>query len=146
MQFTSYNTPLEPGNFYHIYNRGNNYQDTFLAPEDYPVFLNKWREFIHPVAKTFAYNLLPNHFHMLVQIREEATHVDLPSPEGRLAKSVTGEEEDRQYPVKKKHLRSQIQEAESQKLLRTSSSPMHVRRKTSTVFMAQFSTHPSSGS
>ena len=70
MQPLAYTTPLEPGNFYHIYNRGNNRQNVFRLAEDYQSFLNKWREFIFPVAKTFAYNLLPNHFHAIVQIRD----------------------------------------------------------------------------
>ena len=84
-QSPSYTTPLEHGKFYHIYNRGNNRQDVFKAIGDYQLFLNKWREFIYPVAKTFAYSLLPNHFHALVQIREKE---DL-AGEGRLAKSGT---------------------------------------------------------
>ncbi len=86
-----YTTPLEPGSFFHIYNRGNNFQDVFKATEDYTSFLYKWREFIHPVAKTFAYNLLPNHFHALVQIRDaalvKASPLDLASLPSGLAKS-----------------------------------------------------------
>jgi hypothetical protein len=73
-----YTTPLEPGNFYHIFNRGNNYQQVFFEPFDQNLFLLKWREFIHPVARTFAYNLLPNHFHALVQIREEPLRMVFP--------------------------------------------------------------------
>lgn len=73
-----YTAPLEPGNFYHIYNRGNNHQRVFVNSADYRLFLRKWLEFIQPVAKTFAYNLLPNHFHALVQIREEPHDLTTP--------------------------------------------------------------------
>ncbi len=31
----------------------------------------KYREYIDPVGETYAYCLLPNHFHFMVQIREE---------------------------------------------------------------------------
>ncbi len=90
MQPLSYTTPLLPGNFYHIYNRGNNRQDVFKAAGDYRLFLNKWREYIFPVAKTFAYNLLPNHFHAIVQIREFPLWLtDLASLPSGLAKSGT---------------------------------------------------------
>ena len=39
----TYTAPLLPGEYYHIYNRGNNYQDVFTAPENYTAFLKKWR-------------------------------------------------------------------------------------------------------
>ncbi len=60
---------LVPGHFYHLYNRGNNREDIFPAPENYHYFLQLWLKHIHPVAETFAYALLKNHFHALVFIR-----------------------------------------------------------------------------
>jgi REP element-mobilizing transposase RayT len=60
---------LLPGYFYHIYNRGNNKEDIFIEPENYTYFLLQWRKHIYPVAETFAYALLKNHFHCLVYIR-----------------------------------------------------------------------------
>lgn len=65
----SYTTPLIPGERYHIYNRGNNYQTVFCAASDYEVFLRKWQEFISPIAKTYCYHLLPNHFHTIIEVR-----------------------------------------------------------------------------
>lgn len=62
---------LHPGDYYHVYNRGNNYQQTFFCKADYDNFLFRWKKYIQPVAKTYAYCLLPNHFHALVQIRPE---------------------------------------------------------------------------
>lgn len=61
---------MEPDKFYHIYNRGNNSQRVFLAEDDYKSFLLRWKKYIEPVAETWAYNLLGNHFHAVIRIRE----------------------------------------------------------------------------
>ncbi len=33
-------------------------------------FLNQWAKYIEPVAGTYAYCLLPNHFHFLIKTHE----------------------------------------------------------------------------
>ena len=63
--------PLEPGKFYHIYNRGNNGENIFIAERNYAYFLNLYAKHIEPVAETFGYCLLRNHFHVLARIRPE---------------------------------------------------------------------------
>ena len=65
-------TPLQPGRFYHVFNRGVNGEDLFWEERNYRYFLEKYAHHVSPVAKTFAYALLPNHFHLLVQIRRTA--------------------------------------------------------------------------
>ncbi|RYZ52463.1 MAG: transposase [Chitinophagaceae bacterium] len=60
---------LVPGHYYHLYNRGNNREDIFPGPENYPYFLQLWLKHIHPIAETFVYALMKNHFHALVFIR-----------------------------------------------------------------------------
>lgn len=72
----AYTTPLEPGEFYHIFNSGNNRQTVFLTENDYALFLEKWDKYITPIAKTFAYNLLPNQFHAMIQIRDSPLDID----------------------------------------------------------------------
>jgi putative transposase len=62
---------LEPENFYHVYNRANGSEKVFLSEENYRFFLRKYSEHIMPVAQTFSYCLMPNHFHFLVQIKSE---------------------------------------------------------------------------
>lgn len=64
-------TYLQPGTFYHIYNRGNNKENIFLTDWDYQRFLDLWSKHIEPIAESYAYCLLPNHFHFLVRIRDE---------------------------------------------------------------------------
>ncbi len=64
--------PLQYGQYYHIYNRGNNREDLFREPRNYAYFLALYAKQIEPVAETLAYCLLGNHFHLLVRIKEEA--------------------------------------------------------------------------
>lgn len=60
---------LEPGKYYHIYNRGNNGQDIFLQSENYLFFLDRYDQYISPVCDTIAWVLMKNHFHVLVYIK-----------------------------------------------------------------------------
>jgi hypothetical protein len=59
------------GQFYHIYNRGNNAENIFVERRNYPYFLQLYAKHIMPVAQTYAYCILRNHFHFLVWIRTE---------------------------------------------------------------------------
>ena len=65
--------PLEPGQYYHIYNRGVNRTNIFLEERNYAYFMQLYAKHIAPVADTFAYCLLRNHFHLLVRIRSHQT-------------------------------------------------------------------------
>lgn len=60
------------GTFYHIYNRGINGEDLFKESRNYPFFLRRLAKYILPVAETYAYCLMKNHFHLLVRTREAA--------------------------------------------------------------------------
>ena len=63
---------LQPGRYYHIYNRGNNRENLFLEERNYRHFLKLYARYVAPVADTYAYCLLKNHFHLLVRIKEIA--------------------------------------------------------------------------
>lgn len=69
-------TPLESGKYYHIYNRGNNGENLFIAERNYAYFLNLYAKHIGPVAETFAYCLLRNHFHLLIRIKNDQKFPD----------------------------------------------------------------------
>lgn len=62
-------SPLIRGQYYHIYNRGNNRENLFLEERNYRHFLKLYAKYIFPIADTFAYCLLPNHFHLLARIK-----------------------------------------------------------------------------
>ena len=63
---------LKPDTSYHIFNHANGFENVFREPENYPFFLEKYRKYISPVAETYAYCLMPNHFHLVVRIRKQA--------------------------------------------------------------------------
>lgn len=63
---------LQYGEYYHIYNRGNNSETLFYSPENYSYFLELYAKYIVPIANTFAYCLMSNHFHFVVQIKTES--------------------------------------------------------------------------
>ncbi|KAA9332467.1 hypothetical protein F0P96_13430 [Hymenobacter busanensis] len=63
---------LQPEKLYHLYNRGNNRETVFHTPENYRYFLTKLRRHLTPHLRILAWCLMPNHFHLLVQVREAA--------------------------------------------------------------------------
>jgi putative transposase len=66
---------IEKGNIYHIYNQGNNRQKIFFDRENYLFFLKKIRIYILPYADIIAWCLMPNHFHLMVLVKEESVGV-----------------------------------------------------------------------
>ena len=65
--------PLQPSQFYHIYNRGIDGQPLFREQRNYPCFLELYAKYIEPIAETYAYCLLSNHFHLLLRIKDAET-------------------------------------------------------------------------
>jgi len=64
-------TPLLYDTYYHIYNRGRDRENIFIEERNYEFFLNLHFKYIEPIAETFAYCMLRNHYHTLVRIRSE---------------------------------------------------------------------------
>jgi putative transposase len=68
---------LLPGNFYHIYNHAVGGRNLFGEPDNYEYFLFLYDKHISPVADTYSWVLMPNHFHLLVRIKDDiATATD----------------------------------------------------------------------
>ncbi len=61
---------LQPGLSYHIFNHANGFEDIFCNDGNYWFFLDKYRKHISPVAETYAWCLMPNHFHLVIRIRK----------------------------------------------------------------------------
>lgn len=68
--------PLEPERIYHIYNRGINGENIFKEERNYRYFLEKYAKCVSPIADTYAYCLLKNHFHLAVKIKSEQEIID----------------------------------------------------------------------
>lgn len=63
-------TTLIPSNYYHIYTKGVNSCDLFLEDDDYNRFLTLLDRYIEPIANIFAWCLMKNHLHLLIQVSE----------------------------------------------------------------------------
>ncbi|WP_297094087.1 2-amino-4-hydroxy-6-hydroxymethyldihydropteridine diphosphokinase [uncultured Draconibacterium sp.] len=59
---------IQPGFYYHIYNRGNNSSQIFFKEENYFFFLTKMKEHLLPYVSVVAWCLMPNHFHWVVYV------------------------------------------------------------------------------
>jgi len=73
----SYREKFHPEKFYHIYNHAVGNDSLFKSHENYLFFLSRYDKYLSPIFKTYAYCLMPNHFHMLVQVRNEETITSL---------------------------------------------------------------------
>ena len=69
---TNYTPLMQADSFYHIFNRANSNHDVlFTSAENYRFFLIKFATYLSPYIKIYAYCLLPNHFHFLIQVKSE---------------------------------------------------------------------------
>jgi REP element-mobilizing transposase RayT len=59
---------MEPGSYYHIFNRGNNREYIFREDANYRFFLERYKKYLTPHVNTYAYCLMSNHFHLLDRI------------------------------------------------------------------------------
>ena len=83
--FTRDYKTFAPGEFFHIYNRGNNKQDIFIEDSDYEFFMLRLKQNLYPdkfdelkiqplPSNSFSlisYCLMPNHFHLLIRQNSE---------------------------------------------------------------------------
>lgn len=58
-----------PGDTYHLYNRGNNRENIILERENYGYLLRLVRRHLLPIMDILAYCIMPNHYHLLVQMK-----------------------------------------------------------------------------
>ncbi|MBN2730122.1 MAG: hypothetical protein JXR53_12935 [Bacteroidales bacterium] len=61
---------FKPEHIYHIYNQGNNRQRIFFKAENYVFFMKKIERHVLPYADILAWCLMPNHFYLMVRVRE----------------------------------------------------------------------------
>jgi REP element-mobilizing transposase RayT len=66
------NVEFRAGEYYHLYNRGNNFQPIFFERENYLYFLRQLRKYLVIEAiEIVAYCLMPNHYHLLVHLKTD---------------------------------------------------------------------------
>ena len=61
--------PFVAGYFYHVFNRGNNEDNLFFNKDNYAYFLRKYDQYLSDYLETYAFCLIPNHFHLLVKVK-----------------------------------------------------------------------------
>ena len=66
-----YYTQFESECFYHVYNRTIDQGKLFANYGNYVFFLKKFDEYLSGFVNTYAYCLLGNHFHLLIEILPE---------------------------------------------------------------------------
>lgn len=63
---------IQPNEFYHIHNQGNNKEQIFFNRGNYLYFLSQFRSKVAINVDVLAYCLMPNHFHFLVHTNERS--------------------------------------------------------------------------
>ncbi len=92
------------GQIYHIFNRGNNLQTVFFNHENYLFFLDKLRTHILPHADILAWCLMPNHFHLMIVVKQVEIEIgDLVNVGGSGSEGFTSREFDSEQ-VTQSHL------------------------------------------
>lgn len=69
MAAINYRIKIEPEKFYHVWYRGINRENLFYTAANYEYFLRMYAEYLDPVVETYAFCLLPNHFHLLIRTK-----------------------------------------------------------------------------
>ena len=58
-----------PDHTYHVYNHAVSDQNIFNFDFDFTDFLLKYKKYISPFVNTYAYCLMPNHFHLTFKVK-----------------------------------------------------------------------------
>jgi putative transposase len=66
---------FEPRDIYHVYNQGNNRQNIFKHKTDYEYFISLSKSYILPYCNVVAWNLLPNHFHFMLEANDKCNEL-----------------------------------------------------------------------
>ena len=62
---------MELGQSYHIYNHAIGSENIFREYDNYRYFLKQYKKYLGEIVDTYAYCLMPNHFHMLIRVRTD---------------------------------------------------------------------------
>ncbi len=78
--------PTVTGYYYHIYNRGNNFERIYFEMRNYDFFLKRLQEYSQDVFEINAYCLMPNHYHIIACVLDDEK---VPKAMHRLSTSYT---------------------------------------------------------
>jgi REP element-mobilizing transposase RayT len=60
---------IEEGGVYHLYNKAVSDLVLFREEKDYLFFVTKYQKYFNNYFDTFAYCLIPNHFHFMIRVK-----------------------------------------------------------------------------
>ncbi len=66
-----YLAPFSPDKYYHVFNRSHSGKLMFSENDEYIIFLDLCKKYLTAYFQFFAYCLLPNHFHLFLQVKDE---------------------------------------------------------------------------
>jgi putative transposase len=84
LSMPNYFIPLLPEHVYHLQSWANGNEKLFREQENYRFFLERFVKYVYPVAELYSYSLLPDHFDLLLEIKninEIKKHYNLLKPE-----------------------------------------------------------------
>jgi REP element-mobilizing transposase RayT len=64
-----------PGNYYHVYNHAIAWELLFKDEENYSYFLDRFHYYLDPFVELKVYCLMPNHYHLLIRIKDSVGDV-----------------------------------------------------------------------
>jgi len=79
---------FEPDKFYHLVNHAVGSENLFRCADNYYYFLNRYAYHTQAVFETYAYCLMPNHFHLLIRVKASEELEKEPKFEGNVHKLV----------------------------------------------------------
>ncbi|WP_445712388.1 transposase [Flavobacterium sp.] len=65
-----YFTRFEEERIYHVYNRTIDKKPMFKSAENYAFFIRQFDKYLSDYINIYAYNLIGNHFHFMIQIKD----------------------------------------------------------------------------
>ncbi len=68
---------FESGKIYHIYSKAVGNELLFISDENFKYFRKRHDEYCSEMFETIAYCLIPNHFHLLVLVKEGRSNDDV---------------------------------------------------------------------
>jgi putative transposase len=71
-----YFVPMQASCVYHVFSRTNNQELLFRNDENRRFFFEKIEKYLLPILDIYAFCLLPNHFHLMVQIKSRQEIID----------------------------------------------------------------------
>ncbi|MBR9919870.1 MAG: hypothetical protein GYB31_03465 [Bacteroidetes bacterium] len=74
--YEGHKVPFHPGMRFHVFNRTNNKENLFFDNLDRHRFFRSYQYFIEPYFKTYAFCLLENHFHFIIEVLPKELIVD----------------------------------------------------------------------